>query len=391
MTILSQHNTTSSQADVIDGRSSPKRNYNGLLSMLERYAPFASEASASVRAVANRAADTVSAIPSYIDALPPFSELLRAVDSAPLYALTDDASNRCRQLVTDRVIDSFALPPLPVDGVCMADAVSAVYLRAFSPDDSGALVSRFNTQGFDLVAGFSAVSCLCHDVKAGALAPDSCAGELTVLSSMTIAMVIDRASRRRKFALLHMMNVMRLPSGCAAFNMLLAPSTAVDAIKGRLDSHGRVRTTATLSPQERSAIVEEASKHPQSAVEQLHYVDLPTHYVVSERAARVQENREPSKKRAARYDDREHWVLLDPEEVKVRMSTRTDNCDSATHARPLPHLRRAHNRVLRSERYTFKRGEVVRVRPTWVGDREWANGKMCYKVVSRLGANAGQA
>ena len=52
-----------------------------------------------------------------------------------------------------------------------------------------------------------------------------------------------------------------------------------------------------------------------------------------------------------------------------------------THAPPIPHQRRAHWRTLRSERYGKRRGERVRVRSAWIGDREWIHRGSVYHVL----------
>lgn len=119
----------------------------------------------------------------------------------------------------------------------------------------------------------------------------------------------------------------------------------------------------------------------------LDFAEQPSHYIVEESPMHMAD-RKPHQK-AARYDDRERWVLLDPEEVRTKMRARTDL--GGSHNAPIPHLRRAHVRTLTSERYKFKRGAVINVRPTWVGDRAWENRRMCYRVVSRLGSKENQA
>ena len=124
------------------------------------------------------------------------------------------------------------------------------------------------------------------------------------------------------------------------------------------------------------------------ALASLAFTDLPRHYVVEETPAHVSSDRKPRTK-LDRYQDRERWVTMDPEEARRRMTARTDK--GGSHASPVLHLRRAHDRTLKSERYTFRRGSIIRIRPTWVGDREWANGKVKYRVVSRLGAKENQA
>ena len=79
-------------------------------------------------------------------------------------------------------------------------------------------------------------------------------------------------------------------------------------------------------------------------------------------------------------------------EVKVKYAARTNKPETTgTHASPRLHLRRGHTKTLIHERYTYKRGTVINIRPTWVGDREWDNGRLKYRVVSRAGAEEDQA
>lgn len=119
----------------------------------------------------------------------------------------------------------------------------------------------------------------------------------------------------------------------------------------------------------------------------LYYVDLPIHYIVAEGPAVPPRL---NKLHSARFHERERWIVLEPDAVKLRMASRTDH-QGGSHRSPVPHLRRGHTRTLTAERWTVKRGTVVQVRPTWIGDREWLNGPLRYRVISRAGATADQA
>jgi hypothetical protein len=125
----------------------------------------------------------------------------------------------------------------------------------------------------------------------------------------------------------------------------------------------------------------------------LHYLDLPSQYIVQETPAHVAENPEKYAKRAKikipRWDDRERWLVLDPEEIRKRWPRRESQ--GGSHASPVPHLRKGHTKLLTNERYTHKRGQIIRVRPSWVGEREWVLRRAKYKVISRVGAEADQA
>lgn len=128
-------------------------------------------------------------------------------------------------------------------------------------------------------------------------------------------------------------------------------------------------------------------------LDELHYIDLPRHYIVESTPRHVTENPEKFKKREAkrvsRFQDRPHWLIMDPEEI--RRTWPSGPSRGGTHAAPIPHFRRGHEKLLTGDRWTNKRGQIVRVRPTWVGDREWNHGAVRYRVVSRQGSKEDQA
>jgi hypothetical protein len=49
----------------------------------------------------------------------------------------------------------------------------------------------------------------------------------------------------------------------------------------------------------------------------------------------------------------------------------------------MAHPRRAHQRVLRSERWGDRQGDLVWVKASWVGPKEWAHGGVQYRIVER--------
>lgn len=123
------------------------------------------------------------------------------------------------------------------------------------------------------------------------------------------------------------------------------------------------------------------------------FLEQPTHYIVQETPAHVAENPEKYARRAKikipRFADRERWIVIDIGSVKKIWPKQEHQ--GGTHASPVPHLRRGHTKVLSHERFKLMRGQILRIRPTWVGARDWSNGRAKYKVVSRVGAEADQA
>jgi hypothetical protein len=128
-------------------------------------------------------------------------------------------------------------------------------------------------------------------------------------------------------------------------------------------------------------------------LDELHYIDLPRHYIVESTPRHVVKNPEKfakrEDKRVTRFQDRPHWVIMDPEDI--RRTWPSGPSKGGTHAPPIPHFRRGHEKLLTGERWTNKRGQIVRVRPSWVGDREWDHGAMRYRVISRQGSKEDQA
>ena len=112
----------------------------------------------------------------------------------------------------------------------------------------------------------------------------------------------------------------------------------------------------------------------------------PRKYVLSERPAKSRN----SQVKAARYDDRERFIIMDHETVIKKYKDKKQL--GGTHASPCPHIRRGYEKTLRSDIYKNKRNETINVRPTWVGQEEWAGKRgLMYKIVRRKGCVGGEA
>lgn len=113
------------------------------------------------------------------------------------------------------------------------------------------------------------------------------------------------------------------------------------------------------------------------SMRELLYSKVPHSIVVLDEPS----NRRPySAKTIARRDDRPVYVVLTPEEVvTIKKSL------GGTHASPIPHKRKAHDRVLRHERFK-QRGKTIKVKESNInvkpGDILPSDKKRIYKVVS---------
>lgn len=114
-----------------------------------------------------------------------------------------------------------------------------------------------------------------------------------------------------------------------------------------------------------------------------HLLSSPRHYVLC--AERV---RPPTKPHTPRADYIDRLYVVDPEELVRKYRSRQNL--GGSHLPPRPHMRAGHDRRLTSARYGEPR--IVRVRPTFVGDREWVNADgVKYRLIRRAGAAEDQA
>jgi hypothetical protein len=103
----------------------------------------------------------------------------------------------------------------------------------------------------------------------------------------------------------------------------------------------------------------------------------PTKFVVEESLI-GQEPRQPKPGKVVRSPYRPRYIVLTPGEIKKRYLY--DEHDP-TGIPKAPHERRGHYRRLMSEKFTTKRGEVLWIKPCWVGKTEGVRGKNRYRVM----------
>jgi hypothetical protein len=88
--------------------------------------------------------------------------------------------------------------------------------------------------------------------------------------------------------------------------------------------------------------------------------------------------REAKKGRILRSHDRPRYIMLKPEAIRRILGVKTPAASQPEGRRP--HERRRHWRVLKSEKFTQKRGERILIEAQWVGPSEAIQGRTRYKV-----------
>ncbi len=114
------------------------------------------------------------------------------------------------------------------------------------------------------------------------------------------------------------------------------------------------------------------------AMLQIAVLNDPTQWVLESTPLKT---RKTAKGRLLRSIDRPIFTIRDATEIRKRMGT-TGSSDSkpGSGSKKLPHPRRAHKRVLRSEWYKERQGETIIVPATWVGPVESIYNGRRYKV-----------
>jgi hypothetical protein len=112
-----------------------------------------------------------------------------------------------------------------------------------------------------------------------------------------------------------------------------------------------------------------------TAIEELMLLNEPSRFILEDRPLKERVN----PKKILRSHERPIYTLLRPKEIRERMHL-TEHLVH-THSSPIPHERRAHKKVLRSERYKAARGRELFIPATWVGPHENTHGRRRYKVL----------
>ena len=154
-------------------------------------------------------------------------------------------------------------------------------------------------------------------------------------------------------------------------------------VEGRPDVNA---SDTELVGESRHQIWKTAFDHVRSALEQMIYTLAPRTVVVKDVPAKPRNPEKRTKRlHIPRRHEREVHIIFDPEEVQ-ELRARPETVDhGGTHASPRPHVRRAHKRTFKADRYKKAKGKTVEVGPIFVncspGDRfEFA--RRFYHIVS---------
>jgi hypothetical protein len=117
------------------------------------------------------------------------------------------------------------------------------------------------------------------------------------------------------------------------------------------------------------------------------YINYPANIVIEESerlTVREQRQREKAIKPASLLNKKPRIRVLTLEQLKI---LRHKTGPSGTRASPIPHSRIGHWRILRSEKFTVKRGQRVWVKNTDVGELSWESEKAIYRVIEKQEKN----
>lgn len=111
----------------------------------------------------------------------------------------------------------------------------------------------------------------------------------------------------------------------------------------------------------------------------LTYINQPQLYIIKESKTvnKREQGRNKNKRGAERFLNKARYLVLDYSQVKTRYLSAGMG---GTHASPLPHLRRAHPRRLKADR--FKEKKTIQVKSCEVNKgMTWSDGKRIYEVI----------
>lgn len=110
-----------------------------------------------------------------------------------------------------------------------------------------------------------------------------------------------------------------------------------------------------------------------TALEELMLLNSPDRFILERSPVKTRKN----PKKILRSHERPVYTILKPSEIRSRLNISSDS--TGRHVRV--HERRAHPRVLRSEKFKAMRGKTIIIPATWVGQSEKRVGNHYYKVL----------
>jgi hypothetical protein len=128
-------------------------------------------------------------------------------------------------------------------------------------------------------------------------------------------------------------------------------------------------------------MTQSAALNAKTALEEVMYFNTPHRFVVKRSAERPRQKKGKGPE-FLRSHERDQYVLLQPHEIREKLGMPEPTQDRKS---PVPHPRRRHFRVLKSERYKFDRekypdGKKVIVPATWIGPSEGEHEGRRYEV-----------
>lgn len=329
----------------------------------------------NVEKVYNRFCSVVDATDAFSTAAGQPYTLRGDIARAALFTFEEPTNNRVFELAKQRGNTApLEEVVLPFDKVILADDIGVVYLHLLGEADEGAMLRRFSAVVYlkhlhtDDTHWMMIASTLTH-INTKALDPD--------VAKDGFICIDPRAQDS-----VHLLNM-------------------ADPVITVINDGGTIltKTLPKVVPAQRGAqvpaepseldvasfVLRDFVTSVTSAIEQLWYINQPMHQVIEAVPHHVINNAEKAERQAKvktpRFADRPRYILVEPEKVhEIRPKAGGDA--GGTHASPAPHLRRGYSKVLRAARFKKRRWAVVHVRPTWVGDEEWDNGKVRFRVIA---------
>ena len=151
-------------------------------------------------------------------------------------------------------------------------------------------------------------------------------------------------------------------------------------IEGRLfnsmavnKKNGVVLTNMGMPKQDFELISRGALKNVKTVIEELMVFNGPDRFIVEKSPVR----RKPNRKKLARSQDRERYVLLTPTEIRQRLAGSVESVEGR-----IPHDRRRHVRMYPDdpERWPNMHGKAKVIPATWVGPHEGVKGNTRYRI-----------
>lgn len=299
---------------------------------------------------------------------PASKEICRVAATAPLFSFDADKEKVVLAVARSTTLEQRELPPpMPFDEVILADTQGVVMLWDAKDYEKDELVINGSTVYREVMA-------------------------LVFLShpSMNLPDVPDDSPTYQMYSLAFgRISVTNPPNkdimrGYLTGNLLAASGMMdgsilfEDIIKAEVEPISKKGAEAT--PENVPGIIKaDLIASVDCALDQLHYINLPRHYLVVNTP--IAASKRTGKKKTTRFEYRPKVMLIDPEKVHL-IRPRSEH-QGGTHASPIPHLRRGHTRVLKAEKFKNKRWAVIHVHPTWVGPEEWDDGRSEYRVIVR--------